>query len=182
MASQLRVHHFVAPGPEVAGAFDPDQEVRQPEPPAIEERGLVDHIVPAFDGLTSGTSRRVQAGASIRQAPILGDPSHAPVRRLKAGEVTPFVLFAALGDQVQLRVEAFRLCDQAGQRSQLQTDEMLAREKADQIRGREDRLPVDELHRHHHTARRRQLACHGRGASPESSRSGRPSPGPGTPG
>ena len=162
VAGELGVHHLVAPGAETAGPLDPDQEVRQPEPPPVEERGLVDDVVAALDGLASGPGRGLQSRPPVGQAAVLRDPGHSPARRLQPGEIAPLVLLAALRDQVQLRIETLRLRDQPGERSQLQPDEMLAGQETDQIRGSEDGLPIDELHRHHHSARRRQLACHGR--------------------
>ncbi len=169
MAGELGVHHLVAPGTETAGPLDTDQEVRQPEPPPVEERGLVDHVVTALDGLTSGPGRRLQSRPSIGPITILRDPSHPPAGLLQPREIAPLVLLAALRDQVYLRIETLRLRDQAGKRSQLQPDEMLAGQEADQIRGGEDGLTIDELHRHHHTARRRQLACHRRRPFPAAS-------------
>ena len=147
MAGQLGVHHLVAPGAEPAGPLHPEEEIRQPEPPPVEERGLVDDVVAALDGLASGPRRRLQPRPPIGQAAVLRDPSYSPARRLQPGEIAPLVLLAALGDQVQLRIEPLRPGDEAGERSQLQPDEMLAGQEADQIRGREDGLPIDELHR-----------------------------------
>ena len=74
-------------------------------------------------------------------------PGDAPAIRLEAGEVARLVLVAAPGDEVDLRVVAIRPRHEAGQGGQLEAHEVLAGQEAHEIRGREDGLAVDELHR-----------------------------------
>ncbi len=154
VTGELGVHDLVTPGAEAARPHVPDQEVRQPEPPSIEERGLVDHVVATLDGLACHPCRGLQARPAIGLSAVLGDSSHSPPLRLQSREVAPLVLLSALRDQIQLRVQPIRLRHEPGQRGQFQPDEMLAGQEADQIRGREDGPAIDELHRHHHTAGR----------------------------
>ena len=94
-------------------------------------------------GAAASSARPVGPAASSS----LGDPGHAPAAALELRQVARLVLQAALGDQVDLRIEALRPLDQAGQGRQLQPDEMLAGQEADEVRGGEDGAAVDELHR-----------------------------------
>ena len=114
VAGQLGVHHLVAPPAETAGPLDPDQEVRQPEPPPVEERGLVDDVVAAPDGVERRPGCRFVSRPPIRQPGFLGDPRHPPALGLQSGEIAPLVLHAAFRDQIYLRIETFRLRDEAG--------------------------------------------------------------------
>ena len=75
------------------------------------------------------------------------DPRNHPARGLEAGQVSRLVLEAASRYQIDLGIEPDRPIHQAGHGRQLQAHEMLAGEKADQVRRREDGLTADELHR-----------------------------------
>jgi len=63
-------------------------------------------------------------------------------------QVADFVFRATPGDQVQLRVHPDGPLHEPGQQRQFQADQVLARQIADEIRGREDGLVADELHGH----------------------------------
>ena len=150
VARQLGVDDLVAPLAEGAGAINAQEEVGQPEPPPVEERGLVDHVVAPPDRLLRRGSRRTQPLETLRARQVVPagiDAGDAPALCFERCQIAGLVLEAALGDQVDLRIEPDRPVDQTGHRRELQADQVLARQIADQIGRGEDGAVVDELHR-----------------------------------
>ena len=150
VASELRVHHLVAPAAQGAGPFHAHQEVGQPEPPAVEERRLVDDVVAPPDRLFRGRRRGSQPFESRggRRVVIAGVHSrHAPPVAFERRQIAGLVLEASPRNQIDLRIEPDRPLHQPGHRRQLQADEMLAGQEADEIRRGKDGVATDELHR-----------------------------------
>ena len=115
LVGQLGVGDLVAPGPEGARLLDAQQEVRVPEPAAVEERRLVDDVVAATDrGLGLGDlapqpiASRGGAAVRVRPARVRFDAGHPATHRNEPLEIPGLVLEAALADEVQLRVGANR--------------------------------------------------------------------------
>ncbi len=151
VAGELGVHDLVAPATELAGPIHSQQEVRQAEPPAVEERGLIDRLRSAshrvFRG-GGGIAQRGEPGGRLDVPRRRRNPDHPCHALFEPGQVSGLVLQTAFGDQVYLRVDPIRARHHSAHRGQFQPDEVLAGEEADQIRGREHRRVANELHRH----------------------------------
>jgi hypothetical protein len=150
VAGQLGVDDLIAPGAQSARPLDSHHEIGQPEPPPVEEGGLVNHVVAAPDRLPRGLRGRPQPRQTVRGRNVaIGclDARDLPPAALELRQIAGLVLETALRDQVYLRVESHRPIDQPGHGRQLEPDQMLARQEPDQIGCREDRLAIDELHR-----------------------------------
>jgi len=146
VARELGVHDLVAPGTEGARRLDTHEEVGVPEPAAVEERGLVDDVVPAADGGLGVGGGAAKLGAAIRDGLVPLDPRDPTARGLQVGQIALLVGHSALLQDVQLRVLAHRPLHQARRGRELERGQMLAGEEADEIRGREDGLAADDLH------------------------------------
>ena len=123
----------------------PEQEVRVAAPAAVEERRLEDHVGARphrLDGLVVG---RAQLGR--RRGDASRHLDDGPAGRLELGDVQALVLVAALLEELELRVVAERLLDLAARTRQLERDEVVALEEADEVRGADDQRAVDQLHR-----------------------------------
>jgi hypothetical protein len=150
MARQLRVHHLVAPRADGAWPLDAQQEVREPEPPAVEERGLVDGVVAAPDCLGRGRGGGPQLVQPSRAGGVVVpgvDSRDASPVGFQSRQVASLVLETSLRDEVDFRIDPGRAFHQPGERRQLQAHEVLAGQETDQIGRGEDRIAADELHR-----------------------------------
>ena len=116
------------------------------EPPAVEERGLVDDVVAAADGGLGEGGFVAKAGAPILDRLVLLDARDAAARGLEAGQMALLVLEPAILHHLQLRVFSYRPLDEPRRGRELERGEMLAGEEADEVGGREDGLSVDQLH------------------------------------
>ena len=113
-------------------------------PAAVEERRLEDHVGARphrLDGLVVGRAQlRGRGGDASRH---LDD---GPAGRLELGDVQALVRVAALLQELELRIVAERLLDLAARTRQLERDEVVALEEADEVRGADDQRAVDQLH------------------------------------
>ena len=122
----------------------PEQEVRVAAPAAVEERGLEDHVGARphrLDGLVVGRTQLRGCGGDT--ACHLDD---GPAGRLELGDVQALMRVAAFLQEFELRIVAERLLDLAAGARQLERDEVVALEEADEVRGADDERPVDQLH------------------------------------
>ena len=122
-----------------------DQEVRVATPAPVEEGCLEDHVgarVHRRHGLVVGGA---QVRRGCRHAARHLDDRVAGCFEL--GDVATLVLVAALLEQLELRIVAKRLLDLAACPRQLERDEVVALEEADEVRGADDQRAVDQLHR-----------------------------------
>ncbi len=123
----------------------PEQEVRVAAPAAVEERSLEDHVGARphrLDGLVVGGAQLGRRGGDASRH--LDD---GPAGRLELGDVQALVSVTALLQELELRVVAERLLDLAARTRQLERDEVVALEEADEVRGADDQRAVDQLHR-----------------------------------
>ena len=127
---------------------DPEQEVREPEPGAVEEARLVDDVVTAEDRLAGGVGRRAIALALAARPLVPGQLELLDMAAVRdeRREVALLVLVAALPGSIELRVDPVRPLDVSGERTELEIRQVRALQEPDQVRRRVDRLAVDELH------------------------------------
>ena len=122
----------------------PDQEVRVAAPAPVEEGRLEDDVRAGphrRDGLVLGLAQLSgRLGGTTRHL------DHRPSRCPELVDVAALVIEAAPADQVELRILAEGLLDLAGGTQQLERDEVVALEEADEVRGADDQRPVDQLH------------------------------------
>ena len=113
-------------------------------PAAVEEGRLEDDV-------RAGLHRSHGLGVGLPQlgGRLRGTTGHLDDRPSSGPElvdVVALVIEAATADQVELGIIAERFLDRAGGAQQLERDEVVALEEADEIRGADDQRPVDQLH------------------------------------
>src|SRR5205085_10533463 len=110
------------------------------------ERGLVDGVVATADRGLGERGLPPQALAAVGRRVLGLDARDPPAGGLEGGEEAGLVAQPALLDHVQLGIAADRPLDQAGGGGDLEAGQVLAGEEADEVRGREDRTAVEDLH------------------------------------
>ena len=163
MTRELRVRDLVVVGTEgavgLAGfVVTAEEEVRVAAPSPVEERRLVDDVRPAPHRVQCLGGGLAELGAGIPgrrhlagpgrgdRRPVLLDLDDPAALGHEVVEVALLVLEAALRDELDARVVADRLRDEANHRRPLERKPVPAREEPDEIRGGVDRATVDELH------------------------------------
>jgi len=132
-ARELGVHHLVRPHPVRRRALDADEEVRPPEPPAVEERSLIDDV----------RARAHQLERLVGRSRELPDDVTVPVRLRRLGHAEPFgavasqdrllVLVSTAAKHLAARILEVRLTDLAPHPRALERREVPAREEPAQV-------------------------------------------------
>ena len=101
-ARQLGVGDLIAPGPQVAGHLDADQEVGVTAPATVEERSLIDDVGTVAHGrLGLGLGRQQLGGCAQLRSSDLPD---RPPRALELIEIGPLMRLAMLLHELERRV------------------------------------------------------------------------------
>src|SRR5207249_1991341 len=143
LARQLGIGDFVAVVPKLARPFDSDEEVGMATPAAVEERALIDDVGTRLHGGDRLRMRLLQVGdRALGKRELDG----LQALRLEPGQMLAFVLQAATAEHVQHRVVTLGPRDLTASGSQLLLRQVLALEKARQIRRADDQPTLKELH------------------------------------
>ena len=134
-AGELGVDDLVSVA--VGAALD---EVREPAPGAVGERGLVDDVGSVVDGSLG------LAGGALPVAVVEGDLGDVAPLGLEPGQVGGLVLVPLAPDEVSVRVVPPGLVELAASDRELERGQMLARQEGVEVGRREERAAVKRLH------------------------------------
>ena len=146
LAGQLGVPDFVAPRPQVAGRLDAAQEVGVPQPPSIQQHGLVNHVGARPHRFQRGRVFRPNLsgrGYGVGRSDFLHSDVLCPQRFQEAG----LVLLTAPRHAIQHGVVAERAFEVSQRRRALQVRQVPALQETHQIGGGVGEALVDQLHR-----------------------------------
>ena len=155
---ELGVDHLVAPRPPGAGAPDADQEVSVAPPAPVEERSLVDGGCAGGHGLGRGCLRGRQLLQGVPGTGELDDVSVPGARPARAAqtdqaadavqrlEVSPLVLVAQTGQELELRIPPRGPLQLAPRHRQLQADQLGAGQEGGEVGGAADEAVAGQVH------------------------------------